>query len=180
MSEPSEVRADNRADRLRGETADEKAGRQGARDQARMALAALGVVYGDLGTSAIYALHAVFSSGAEPLAPTAVNVLGVMSLVFWTLIVVVSVKYMAFVLRADNGGEGGTFALIALLRPWRHLERRRRRALVLLGLAGASMLYAGIMITPAISILSAMEGLEIASPAMTRYVVPATVAILVA
>ncbi|HEX6019581.1 MAG TPA: KUP/HAK/KT family potassium transporter, partial [Burkholderiaceae bacterium] len=106
--------------------------------------------------------------------------LGVMSLVFWTLIVVVSVKYMAFVLRADNGGEGGTFALIALLRPWRHLERRRRRALLLLGLAGASMLYAGIMITPAISILSAMEGLEIASPAMTRYVVPATVAILVA
>ena len=180
MSQPSEVRADTRADRLHTEPAEPQAGRLGAAGQARAALAVLGVVYGDLGTSAIYALHAVFGGGGGPLAPTAVNVLGVVSLVFWTLIVVVSLKYMAFVLRADNGGEGGTFALIALLRPWRHIERPGRRALVLLGLAGAAMLYAGIMITPAISILSAMEGLEIASPAMARWVVPATAAILVA
>ena len=178
MGQPSEVRAANRADRLRGETADAKAARQGAGERARVALAVLGIVYGDLSTSAIYALHAVFS-GAAGLAPTAVNVLGVVSLVFWTLVLVVSLKYMAFVLRADNRGEGGTFALIALLRPWRHIERPGRRALVLLGLAGASMLYAGIMITPAISILSAMEGLEIAAPALGRYVVPATVLILV-
>ena len=144
MSQPSEVRAANRADRLRGESAEEKAGRQSAGERARVALAVLGVVYGDLGTSAIYALHAVFTNGYEPLAPNAVNVLGVVSLVFWTLIVVVSLKYMSFVLRADNRGEGGTFALIALLRPWRHVEQRGRHALVLLGLAGASMLYAGI------------------------------------
>ena len=179
MSQPSEVRAANRADRLRGESAEEKAGRQSAGERARVALAVLGVVYGDLGTSAIYALHAVFTNGYEPLAPNAVNVLGVVSLVFWTLIVVVSLKYMSFVLRADNRGEGGTFALIALLRPWRHVEQRGRHALVLLGLAGASMLYAGIMITPAISILSAVEGLRVASSDFTPYVVPITLVILV-
>ena len=179
MSQPSEVRAANRADRLRGESAEEKAGRQSAGERARVALAVLGVVYGDLGTSAIYALHAVFTNGYEPLAPNAVNVLGVVSLVFWTLIVVVSLKYMSFVLRADNRGEGGAFALIALLRPWRHVEQRGRHALVLLGLAGASMLYAGIMITPAISILSAVEGLRVASSDFTPYVVPITLVILV-
>src|SRR5699024_6230013 len=131
------------------------------------------------GTSAIYALHAVFTGGAAPLEPTSVNVLGILSLVFWTLIVVVSLKYMTFVLRADNGGEGGIFALIALLRPWRNMQKLRRRSLVRGGLAGAAMLYAGIMITPAISILSAVEGLEVASPAMKTWVVPATLAILV-
>ena len=180
MTQPPEVRAATRPDRLRAETAEQKGERLGPAERARLRLAVLGVVYGDLGTSAIYALHAVFSSGAQPLAPTAANVLGVVSLVLWTLIVVVSLKYMAFVLRADNRGEGGTFALIALLRPWRHIERPGRRALVLLGLAGAAMLYAGIMITPAISILSAMEGLEIVSPALEPFVVPATIIILVA
>ena len=180
MSQPPEVRSENRPDRIRGESAEEKAEHAGIGKQMLLALGVLGVVYGDLGTSAIYALHAVFTGGSHPLEPSAANVLGIVSLVFWTLIVVVSIKYMVFVLRADNRGEGGTFALIALLRPWRRMDQWPRRLLILLGLAGASMLYAGVMITPAISILSAVEGLKIASPRMEQYVVPATLAILVA
>jgi KUP system potassium uptake protein len=144
-----------------------------------VALAALGIVYGDLGTSAIYSLHTVFTGGNQVLPPDPVNVLGILSLVFWTLIIIVSLKYMVFVLRADNQGEGGMFALIALLRPWRNMHRLSRRGLALLGLAGASMLYAGVMITPAISILSAVEGLAVASPGLSHLVLPITVAILV-
>ncbi len=180
MSEPAEVKSENRRDRKQGESAEEKAERQGWGKQALVAMAVLGVVYGDLGTSAIYALHAVFTGGEHGVTPGSVTVLGIVSLVFWTLIVVVSLKYMTFVLRADNRGEGGTFALIALLRPWRNMDRLSRRGLVLLGLAGASMLYAGVMITPAISILSAVEGLKVASPDLEHYVVPATLVILVA
>ncbi len=179
MSEPAEVKSENRPGRPRGQTAEEKAERKGVASRLLVAPAVLGVVYGDLGTSAIYSLHAVFTGGAHLLAPSAVNVLGIVSLVFWTLIVIVSLKYMTFVLRADNRGEGGTFALIALLRPWRHIDRLPRRALVLVGLAGAAMLYAGVMITPAISILSAVEGLKYASPEMQRYVIPVTLVILV-
>lgn len=145
-----------------------------------LALGVLGVCYGDLGTSALYALQAALGGGSQPLAPSRVNVLGLLSVVFWTLIIVVSLKYMVFVLRLDNRGEGGTFALMALLRPWRHTERLPRRTLVLLGLGGAAMLYAGMMITPAITILSAVEGLEIASPDFGRYVIPVTLAILLA
>ncbi|MDN5763896.1 MAG: KUP/HAK/KT family potassium transporter [Microlunatus sp.] len=157
----------------------DEAAREGWAKQALVALATLGVVYGDLGTSVIYSLHTVFTGGDRVLAPNPVNVLGVLSLVFWTLILIVSVKYMVFVLRADNRGEGGMFALIALLRPWRNMQRLSRRGLVLLGLAGASMLYAGVMITPAISILSAVEGLQVASPGMARFVLPVTLVILV-
>jgi KUP system potassium uptake protein len=179
VNQPPEVEAENQAARKRAQPAEQEAERESVGRQALTALAVLGVVYGDLGTSPIYALHAVFTGGPQLLAPSAVNVLGILSLVFWTLIVIVSLKYMIFVLKADNRGEGGTFALIALLRPWRHIERPQRHVLVLLGLAGASMLYAGVMITPAISILSAIEGLEIASPTTKGYVVPATIVILV-
>lgn len=180
MSKPAQVEAETRVDRKRSGPADEKNGRKGPGPQCLTALTVVGVVYGDLGTSAIYALNAVFSGGPRPLEPSDANVLGVLSLVFWTLIVTVCLKYMTFVLRADNHGEGGTFALLALLRPWRRLDRPLRHALVVLGLAGAAMLYAGIMITPAISILSAVEGLGVASPAMAEYVVPVTLVILVA
>ncbi len=179
MSKPPEVAVEDRP-RRRGESAEEKAEREGLRRQLALSLAVLGVVFGDLGTSAIYSLHAVFTGGSQPLAQNTLNVLGILSLIFWTLVIVVSLKYMTFVLRADNRGEGGTFALIALLRPWRHMERPQRRTLVLLGLAGAAMLYAGVMITPAISILSAVEGLEIASPGLGHYVIPITIVILVA
>lgn len=182
MSQPPEVLNETRPDRMRGKPEGEEARNAGGVRQLTTLLAVLGVVYGDLGTSAIYSLQAVFSAntGGQPLlAPSTGNVLGILSLAFWTLIVVVSLKYMTFVLRADNRGEGGTFALIALLRPWRHIERPTRHALVLLGLAGAAMLYAGVMITPAISILSAVEGLKIASSGLADYVVPTTLVILV-
>ena len=144
-----------------------------------LSLAVLGVVYGDIGTSPIYALRECFS-GKHPIPITPDNVLGILSMMFWTLLLVVSLKYMVFVLQADNRGEGGTFALLALLRPERGQERRRRRALILLGVLGASMLYGGAMITPAISVLSAVEGLQLAAPALHDYVVPITLGILVA
>ena len=129
-----------------------------------LAVAVLGVVYGDIGTSPIYALRECFA-GKNPIPVTAGNVLGVLSLVFWTLVLVISLKYMVYVLRADNRGEGGIFALIALLRPDRDQDKWRRRVLILLGILGASMLYGGAMITPAISVLSAVEGLGAAAPA---------------
>jgi len=144
-----------------------------------LAIAVLGVVYGDIGTSPIYALRECFA-GKNPIPVTPENVLGVLSLIFWTLILVISLKYMVYVLRADNRGEGGIFALIALLRPNRDQERRRRRALILLGILGASMLYGGAMITPAISVLSAVEGLQVAAPHLHEYVIPITVGILFA
>ncbi len=142
-------------------------------------LAVLGVVYGDIGTSPIYALRQSFH-GIDALAPSPANVLGVLSLIFWSLVVIVSLKYMTFVLRANNRGEGGIFALIALIDPWRNLERRSRRLLILFGLFGASVLYGGIMITPPISILSAVEGLKVATPAFAPYVIPVTLVILIA
>lgn len=144
-----------------------------------VALTVLGVVYGDIGTSAIYAFRQAFT-GATPVAVSTLNVLGVLSLIFWTLIIVISLKYMTFVLRANNRGEGGMFALIALLRPWRGLHRRSRHLLILFGLLGAALLYGGVIITPAISILSAVEGLELAAPGIEPWVVPITIAILVA
>lgn len=154
-----------------------------ARQPASVALsvAVLGVVYGDIGTSPIYALRECFA-GKHPIAITSANVLGILSLMFWTLLLVVSLKYMVFVLQADNRGEGGTFALLALLRPDRERDRdrRRRQALILIGLLGASMLYGGAMITPAISVLSAVEGLQLAAPALHDYVVPITLGILIA
>jgi len=142
-----------------------------------LAIAVLGVVYGDIGTSPIYALRETFA-GKSPIPVSQDNVLGVLSLIFWTLIAIVSIKYMIFVLRADNRGEGGTFALIALLRPERGQDRLRRRALILLGILGASMLYGGAMITPAISVLSAVEGLQVATPSLGGYVIPITAVIL--
>jgi KUP system potassium uptake protein len=140
-----------------------------------LAIAVLGVVYGDIGTSPIYALRECFA-GRHPVPVTTANVLGILSLILWTLILVISLKYMVFVLRADNRGEGGIFALLALLRPEHNKARRSRRALILLG---ASMLYGGAMITPAISVLSAVEGLRVAEPVLHSYVIPITVGILI-
>ena len=153
------------------------------RDLAVLSLAALGVVYGDIGTSPLYALRESFGD-AYGVVPTPANILGVLSLIFWSLVVVISVKYLAFVMRADNHGEGGIMALTALVtpaaRPGTGFTARRRNALVLLGLFGAALLYGDSMITPAISVLSAIEGLEVATPVFRPYVVPITVAILAA
>ena len=160
---------------------------------AALSLAALGVVYGDIGTSPLYALRESFGE-MYGVAPTPANVLGVLSLIFWSLILVISVKYLAFVMRADNRGEGGIMALTALVTPRRQaapggqgqpepnpgsFTARRRHALVLLGLFGAALLYGDSMITPAISVLSAVEGLEVATPVFRPYVIPITIAILV-
>jgi len=142
-----------------------------------LAVAVLGVVYGDIGTSPIYALRQCFA-GSDAIAVTPDNVLGILSLIFWALILVISLKYMVFVLRADNRGEGGTFALLTLLHPERNQETLRRRMLILLGVLGASMLYGGMMITPAISVLSAVEGLQVAAPQLHNFVIPVTVIIL--
>jgi KUP system potassium uptake protein len=139
---------------------------------AGLVLGALGVVYGDIGTSPLYAVKECFA-GEYGLAPTHENVLGVLSLVFWALFLVIVVKYLTFMMRADNRGEGGILALIALLRP-----SGRASALVTLGLFGAALLYGDGIITPAISVLSAVEGLEVATPAFASWVVPLTVAIL--
>lgn len=144
---------------------------------AGLTLGALGVVYGDIGTSPLYALRECFR-GPTRVAPTGENVLGVLSLIFWALMVVVSVKYLLFVMRADNRGEGGILALLALLHPWRKRSRRHHRWLVLLGLFGAALLYGDGAITPAISVLSAIEGMGTVTPALGPYVVPATVGTL--
>lgn len=144
-----------------------------------LSLAALGVVYGDIGTSPLYAIRESFHTGYG-LAVEPANVLGVLSLIFWSLVLVISVKYVGFILRADNKGEGGILALTALVTPFGADRAGSRRGLILIGLFGAALLYGDGMITPAISVLSAVEGLQIATPIFTPYVIPLTVVILVA
>ena len=143
-----------------------------------MCLATLGVVYGDIGTSPLYALRECFT-GEHRMPTTPEHVLGVLSLIFWALVIIVTLKYHVYVLRMDNRGEGGILALLALLRPRRPGARTARRVLIMLGLFGAALLYGDGIITPAISVLSAVEGLEVATPFFTHSVVPITVVILV-
>lgn len=143
----------------------------------KLALGARGVVYGDIGTSPLYALKQCFN-GPNNVAASTDNVLGVLSLIVWSLILVVSIKYLLFVLRADNKGEGGIIALVALLNPWRATSGSRRHVLMLMGLFGAALLYGDGTVTPAISVLSAVEGLKIATSAFDPWIVPITVAIL--
>ncbi len=145
---------------------------------ATLSLAAIGIVFGDIGTSPIYALRESFHP-AHGVAPTTDNVLGVLSLIFWSLIIVISVKYLALVMQADNKGEGGIIALTALVSPPGKAARGRQRLLVLAGLFGAALLYGDSMITPAISVLSAVEGLEVTTHGLHLFVIPITVAILV-
>ncbi len=146
-----------------------------------LTLTALGVVYGDIGTSPLYALRECFNKEyGIPRTPD--NVIGVLSLILWSLILVVSIKYIIFILRADNRGEGGILALLALLlqQKRRDEDKKRRFMLVALGLFGAALLYGDGVITPAVSVLSAVEGLNVNTPALASYVVPITVVILFA
>jgi KUP system potassium uptake protein len=143
-----------------------------------LSLAALGIVYGDIGTSPLYAVRESFHPG-HGLAVTPPNVLGILSLIFWSLVLVISVKYLGFILRADNRGEGGILALAALATPMGVRSAGGRPLLVALGLFGTALLYGDGAITPAISVLSAVEGLGVATPVLEPYVVPVTVAILV-
>ncbi|VTU21481.1 potassium transport protein Kup [Variovorax sp. PBL-H6] len=145
---------------------------------AGLTLGALGVVYGDIGTSPLYAVREVFHAGH--VDPTRDNVLGVLSLIFWSLAIVVSLKYVALVLRANNNGEGGTMALMALASTSTHDKPRVHRALIIMGILGAALFYGDGIITPSISVLSAVEGLEVATPAFKPYVVPITLAVLTA
>ncbi len=145
-----------------------------------LVLGALGVVYGDIGTSPLYALKEVFGNAHHPVAITPANVLGILSLVFWSLVVVVSCKYVALILRADNKGEGGIVALMARVLADQGIAGRARRGVTLLGLFGAALFYGDGLITPAISVLSAVEGLDVATPLFAHLIVPITVGILIA
>src|SRR5213594_594133 len=146
---------------------------------AMMAVAALGVVYGDIGTSPLYAIRQAFY-GEHGIPATQNNVLGVMSLVFWALVLVVTIKYHIVIIRADNKGEGGVVALMALVNGSR-LARglSPRQVMIVLGIFGSALLYADGGLTPAISVLSAVEGLEIATPALASWVIPVTLVILI-
>jgi KUP system potassium uptake protein len=151
----------------------------GNRRLAGLALAALGVVFGDIGTSPLYAMQVCFARSSG-LARTTDNVLGVLSLVLWSLIIVISIKYVVFVMRADLKGEGGILALMSLATGGSDTSAATRRVLIALGLFGAALLYGDGMLTPAISVLSAVEGLEIATPVSVGYVHLIAVAVLVA
>lgn len=165
---------DEEPEKLSGE-GDPPSEERGEQSLISAALIALGVVYGDLGTNSLFALRECFG-GQHAIQPTADNVLGVLSLIFWTLVIIISIKYIMYVMRMDNRGEGGILALMALLSSWRG---RRYSILVSLGMFGAALLYGDSMITSAISVLSAVEGLKVATPALDSYVVPITVIILI-
>ena len=152
---------------------------QSGRSLVALSIAGLGVVYGDIGTSPLYALKQCFHP-VHGVAATSDNVLGVLSLIVWSLILVVSIKYLLFILKADNRGEGGIIALVALLNPWRSARGSQRHILMLMGLFGASLLYGDGTITPAISVLSAVEGLTFETAAFDKFVVPIAVGILLA
>ncbi len=145
---------------------------------AGLVLAAVGVVYGDIGTSPLYALKEVFAHGHVAL--TSENIHGVLSLVFWTLTVIVSVKYVVLILRADNNGEGGLIAMLALASQAVKSQPALRRRLLVLGIFGTAIFFGDGVITPAISVLSAVEGLEVAAPALHKYIVPVTLVVLTA
>ncbi|HEX4640102.1 MAG TPA: KUP/HAK/KT family potassium transporter, partial [Chthoniobacterales bacterium] len=139
-----------------------------------LCLASLGIVYGDIGTSPLYALRECFY-GTHSIPPTPANVIGVLSLILWSLLLIISVKYLILILRADNRGEGGILALATLVTD----VVKRGKVFFLLGLFGAALLYADGMITPAISVMSAVEGLDVATPLLNRFVVPIAIVILI-
>ena len=146
---------------------------------ATLTLAALGIVYGDIGTSPLYAIKEVFGGSHHPVPITPDNVLGILSLFFWSLIIVVTLKYVSFIMRANNKGEGGIIALMTLALQKGTAGSRQQKLIVALGLFGAALFYGDGVITPAISVLSAVEGLEIITPAFKPYVLPIALFVLV-
>jgi KUP system potassium uptake protein len=159
-------------------TQDARRDAAGTAGVAALTLGALGVVFGDIGTSPLYALQTVFSAHHHAVTPDEASVYGVISLVFWAITSIVSVKYVSFIMRADNDGEGGIMALIALVLDLPLKGARAKATLVGLGLFGAALFYGDGMITPAISVLSAVEGLKVAAPGLGSLVVPITLAVL--
>ncbi len=155
---------------------------QTVQDKKRLAtltLGALGIVYGDIGTSPLYSIKEVFGGAHHPVPITPDNVLGILSLFFWSLIIVVTVKYVSFIMRANNKGEGGIIALMTLALQKGHPGTWPQKLVVMLGLFGAALFYGDGVITPAISVLSAVEGLEIITPAFNPYIMPIALTILV-
>jgi KUP system potassium uptake protein len=150
----------------------------GAAGLGALTLGALGVVFGDIGTSPLYAMQAVFLT--EGIKADENHVYGIISLVFWSITIIVSIKYVTVIMRADNEGEGGIMALIALVQSALSPRRTRRAVLVALGIFGAALFYGDGMITPAISVLSAVEGLKVATPALESWVVPIALVVLAA
>ena len=142
-----------------------------------LSLGALGVVYGDVGTSPLYTVQLIFT-GDHPMAPSPVRVYGAVSLIFWALALIVTLKYVLLILRVDNHGEGGIMALVALIE--RVVKSRRKAGLVLIGVLGASLFYGDGMLTPAISVVSAVSGLKVASPALAAQIIPFSLVILIA
>jgi len=145
-----------------------------------LTLAALGVVFGDIGTSPLYTLKEVFEAGKHPVPLTEANIFGILSLIVWSLVMIVSVKYVAFIMRADNRGEGGIMALLALATRESAGNKNMQHTIMLLGILGACMFYADGMITPAISVLSAVEGLEVAAPGLHTLIIPVTLLVIFA
>ncbi len=143
---------------------------------AALTLGAVGIVYGDIGTSPLYALKEVFAHGHVPLTPA--NIYGVLSMIFWTLTIIVSLKYVVLILRADNNGEGGLIAMLALASQAVKHKPELRRILLVIGIFGTAIFFGDGVITPAISVLSAIEGLEVAAPGLHRFVVPLTLLVL--
>jgi KUP system potassium uptake protein len=165
-----------------GHDAHDAHGGHGAGHGSRLAtltIAAIGIVYGDIGTSPLYTMKEVFSE-EHGIALTHANILGVVSLILWGLLLIISLKYVTLVLRANNRGEGGIMALTALAMSSVTTGSRWHYPVMLLGMMGAGLFYGDGVITPAISVLSAIEGLEVATPAMKPYVLPLTVTVLVA
>ncbi|HMW45807.1 MAG TPA: KUP/HAK/KT family potassium transporter, partial [Solirubrobacterales bacterium] len=146
---------------------------------AALTLGALGVVFGDIGTSPLYAFQTVFQADHHAVKPTDTDVFGVISLVFWSITMIVSVKFVTFIMRADNDGEGGIMALIALIQGASLGNRFVKAGLIGAGLFGVALFYGDGMITPAISVMSAVEGVEVAAPSLSDYVLPMTIGVLV-
>jgi KUP system potassium uptake protein len=144
-----------------------------------LTLAALGVVFGDIGTSPLYALKESFHA-TRGLPINEINILGILSLIFWTITLIVSIKYVLVIMRADNNGEGGIMALLALNLRQEGLSPRKKLIIIILGFVGASLFFGDGIITPAISVLSAVEGLSIATPAFDRFIIPISIGILIA
>src|SRR3954454_10018031 len=142
-----------------------------------LALAALGVVFGDIGTSPLYAMQAIFT-GDHPVQTTAADVYGVISLIAWSLTLMVSIKFVVFVMRADNEGEGGVMALYALVRKTTIERSAVKGGLLAAGVIGVALFFADAMITPAISVLSAVEGVEVAAPGLSSIILPMTIGVL--
>ncbi len=168
-------------ERPRREPAEAAQGRAGGVTQTgwaslALSLGALGVVYGDIGTSPLYTMQLIFH-GDHPMAPSPLRVYGALSLIFWALALVVTLKYVLLILRVDNGGEGGIMALVALIE--RVVKGRRKTGLVIIGVLGASLFYGDGMLTPAISVVSAVSGLQVASPALAAQIVPLSLAVLI-